>query len=110
MNTRPFIRGLICRLWILPLFFLLSQGTRATQLYVSLAGYHVPPFTNWVNAATNIQAAVDAASPGDTVWVTNGVYATGGRVIHGIMTNRVAVNKPLTLQSLHGPEVTITWR
>ncbi len=100
-------RGSSARLWIPALLLLLSQGSQAAQLYVSLAGHHVPPFTNWVNAATNIQAAVDAASTGDIVWVTNGVYATGGRAIYGTMTNRVAVNKPLILQSLHGPQVTV---
>ena len=79
----------------------------AVDHYVALTGGHVPPFTSWADAATNLQAAVDAASVGETVWVTNGVYATGGKVMSGDLTNRVALDKALTLQSVNGPAVTI---
>jgi PKD repeat protein len=66
-----------------------------------------PPHTNWAKAAHTIQEAVDAAQAGDTVLVTNGVYATGGWALDGTMTNRVTVNKALTLRSVNGPEVTM---
>ena len=39
----------------------------STIHYVSLSGAHVAPFTNWHTAATNIQAAIDAAEASDLV-------------------------------------------
>jgi uncharacterized repeat protein (TIGR03803 family) len=61
-----------------------------------------PPYTNWATAANVIQDAVDVAEPGDTILVTNGVYASGERD-----SNRVMVDKPIAVQSVNGPEVTI---
>src|ERR1039458_5689579 len=82
----------------------------ATVFYVNANGTTpTPPFADWNSAATNIQDAVDAASPGDLVWVTNGIYQTGGQFedFYGNdFFNRVLIDKPMTMRSVNGPAVT----
>jgi hypothetical protein len=84
-----------------------AQCCIAADHFVSPSGGNVAPFISWDTAATNIQDAIDAASASETVWVTNGVYATGGKVMAGDLTNRVALDKALTVQSVNGPLFTI---
>ena len=91
---------------VVPLMF--SFNAAASVLYVSPASANPqPPYAGWDTAATNIQDAIDAANPGDEVLVTNGVYASGGKVMAGDLTNRVALDKAITVQSVNGPWVTI---
>ena len=86
------------------MFLAATSSALATVRYVNVNNANpVPPYTNWVTAATNIQNAVDAAGAGDEIVVTNGTYAGGSRVDpHGV-TNRVAVTKPLVLQQRQRP-------
>jgi len=92
------------------------EGVNASMTVHVVAGLHyvapnspgpVPPFTSWATAATTIQHAVDVALPGATVFVTNGIYADGGRAVYGTMTNRVAIDGPFLVRSVNGPEVTV---
>ncbi len=87
----------------------------AATLYVwqNSPGF-APPYATWASAATNIQDAIDAATVGDDIVVTNGVYATGGRGLfqaelgfNYFETNRVAVTKPVRVRSVNGPAVTV---
>lgn len=59
--------------------------------FVSLAGSHISPFTNWYGAATNIQAAVDVSSDGDIVHVDAGTYR---------LTSQVSVTNGITITGI----------
>ncbi len=88
---------------------LLPAATRAATRYVDARNpAPLPPFTQWAHAARTIQDAVDVATAGDEIVVTNGLYATGGRPVeNGVMTNRVAIDKAVTVRSVNGPLVTL---
>lgn len=57
----------------------------------------VYPFTNWVNAATNIQQAVDAGEAGTLVLVTDGTYRVSAPL---------AVRNRITVRSVRGAAFT----
>ncbi len=76
--------------------------------FVSLSSLTpISPYTNWTTAATNIQDAIDASVAGDLVLVSNGTYNVGARIVYGASSNRVVINKAITVESLSGPASTI---
>ncbi len=70
--------------------------------FVAPEGAHLWPFLTWESAAHDLQSAIDAADPLDTVFASNGIYNTGGRSVHGALTNRVTIDKPIRLTSVNG--------
>ena len=64
------------------LLFLLTMSTSAATLYVNVNNSgSKSPYSDWATAATNIQDAVDTASAGDTIVVTNGIFKGGHRTL-----------------------------
>ncbi len=95
----------MCRKMFIAAFLLIGllQTTRAVDWYVATngAGWGT---NGWADATNSLQGAINAASTStyDVVWVSNGVYDTGG--IKGYpagtsLTNRVAITKAITVRS-----------
>ena len=82
------------------IFLLCAAHAQARTLYVSLTGSHdtnTPAFSTWATAATNIQAAIDAAVAGDKIILAHGTY---------VSTNTPAVGylrtSGVTIQGMRG--------
>ncbi|HEU6449749.1 MAG TPA: thrombospondin type 3 repeat-containing protein [Verrucomicrobiae bacterium] len=80
---------------------------QSTVRYVNVSNaVPVSPFTSWITAATNIQDAIDVSSTGDVVLVSNGIYNVGGRAVYGTATNRMTIDRAISVQSINGPAFT----
>ncbi|MDO9541789.1 MAG: hypothetical protein Q7J98_05645 [Kiritimatiellia bacterium] len=107
-STRARLCVLLTGLTVLAFAF--SQMASAADLYVATNG--TGDGSSWANATNSIQGAIDAISgtyTTNTVWVSNGVYEVGGRTNYpsgGLLTNRVAIYKAITVRSANGPAVT----
>lgn len=56
----------------------------------------------WADATNDLQGAIFKAVAGETVWVSNGVYETGGVTNYPsgtVLTNRVAITNAITVRS-----------
>ncbi len=78
----------------------LLQAAQAVDWYVATNG--TGGGTSWADATSNLQGAINAASSAtfDVVWVSNGVYETGGTKV-GSLTNRIVINKAITVRSFN---------
>ena len=98
MRWRHVILGLSLLAWPLAA----SGVTR----YVSHWGSHTAPYSTWETAATNLAAAMGAATNGETIWVTNGVYRSGSAVAGGLPA-RVRLTRSISLRSVNGFHYTV---
>ncbi len=81
---------------------LAGSVTRGADRYVWLgAPSSSPPYESWETAATNIQDAIDAASAGETIWVTNGTY---------VLNQPLFIGSAVTLKSVNGRDATVITR
>ena len=85
MNARVAVFISVAVLWA-------EASLAVTRYVVPPGGGHVPasPYTNWVDAATNLHDVMAVTVGGDTVLVTNGVYT---------LTNQISITTNITLRS-----------
>ncbi len=68
------------------------------QLYVATDGLNQAPYTNWTDAATTVQAALELAGHGSRITVSNGLY--------NVATRNLVVNEAIMLESANGSDYT----
>ena len=83
-------------LFLLSILILGGSAIRlhATDIFVSLDGNHVWPYSAWDDAATNVQAALLASVDGDAVIVTDGVF---------VVSSQIEITNSVVVRSVNGP-------
>ncbi|MHC1737085.1 MAG: T9SS type A sorting domain-containing protein [Ignavibacteriaceae bacterium] len=83
---------------IVVLLFSFNNLFAQDTLYVSLNGSNTLPYSSTITAATSIQTAISAASPGDLILVENGNFN---------LAATINLTKGVTVKSLYGYEFAI---
>ena len=84
---------------ILGLFFMVGPATAQITRYVDLnSADPTPPYTNWSQAAHDIQPAVNVATDGDTILIATGVY---------VVSSPVTVTNPIVLSGVGGRDAVV---
>ena len=94
-------RNGVCRVMIAMLVAVMvcaaGNGAIAANIYVYGAEGDDSNTGGWSDPVKTIQRGVDLAEDGDRVWVDEGTYSTGGRVMG--VTNRIYIDKNITLSA-----------
>ena len=76
--------------------------------YVSLSGGHIPPFSSWAEASTDIQSAINEHTvPGGVVLVDTGVYNQGWSQVSNGTRNRIVVTNGISVIGAYGASNTV---
>lgn len=96
------------------LFILLIIGitSKAATIYVNTAANGSNNGTNWANAYTNLQTAINAAAVDDQVWVAKGTYfPTQLRITGNVRSASFIINKNIKVYGgFNGTEATLDQR
>jgi len=79
----------------------LLPAAPAVDWYVATNGAGLGT-NGWAYATNNLQGAITKSAANDTIWVSNGVYDTGGLANYpggSLLTNRLVINKSVTVRS-----------
>ncbi len=98
MRTSVIIWREICLVFLLTG---LLRSAPAVDWYVATNGAGLGT-NGWAYATNNLQGAIGKSAINDTIWVSNGVYDTGGLTNYpssSYLTNRLVINKAITVRS-----------
>jgi len=110
-----YMKNMVFILLNLTIFSFAGSALAAPHYVMPTNGAAESPFETWAKAATNIQDAVNVATNGETVWVSNGTYYCQGVYTSiysywgNIITNTamVMITNSITVQGVNGYSNTI---